>query len=144
MMAMKYSLITAVLLFAGSSSNMANAQNYRREERKGYTVYKVDSINSYYLIYARKADSIYKIVSKRGGNHGDNLVRIAVDSTYNFILHSSLLNRKIGNAVLLLQNTLLVNCFSYDNETRICLEGDSIRDLYNAEDIKGIYFIKIK
>jgi hypothetical protein len=29
-----------------------------------------------------------------------------------------------------------------DNNTTVNFEGDSIRDLYNGNNIKGIYFIK--
>jgi hypothetical protein len=70
--------------------------------------------------------------------------KIETNRSYKFNLHSTLLNRQIGGKTVLPQNSLLVNCFSYDDTTQICLEGDSIRDLYHADNIKGLYFIKSK
>lgn len=106
-----------------------------------YKVYKIDSINSYYLIYAKKNDSIYKIVSKKVAI-GNNDNRININSEYFFKLHSNLADAHIGNMKILPQNSLLVNCFYYDDSTSICLERDSINELYHADNVKGLYFIK--
>lgn len=103
-----------------------------------YTVYKIDSINSYYLIYAKKGDSIYKIVSKKVKI--TKCSKVTTNHNYAFKLHSSLYNKQIGTKKILAQNSLLVNCFYYDKVTSICLEGDSIRDLYSAENLKGLYY----
>lgn len=136
---MKYIFVlaTIVMLIACSSSKVDNTS--MGKSTSAYKVYKIDSINSYYLIYAKKGDSLYKIVSKKEDAKG--FERIKINKSYEFELHSTLLNRQIGNTTILPQNSLLVNCFSYDDSTKICLEGDSIRDLYHADNIKGIYFI---
>lgn len=105
-----------------------------------YNVYKVDSINNFYLIYARKGASLYKIVSKK-----ENVIdcnRIKEGGIYDFKLHTRSEDRTIDGIKVLPQNSLLVNCFSYDDSTKICLERDSINDLHYAENIKGLCFIK--
>jgi hypothetical protein len=135
---MKYIFsLVSIMLIACSSSKIDSAST--EKNTVVYKVYKIDSINSYYLIYSKKGDSLYKIVSKKEDVIG--FEKIKVNKNYEFELHSSLLNRQIGNTTISPQNSLLVNCFSYDDTTKICLERDSIRDLYHADNIKGIYFI---
>jgi hypothetical protein len=129
------------MLIACSSTNESN-RHLENESVSSYNVYKIDSINTYYLIYAKKSDSLYKIVSKKTDVIGAN--RIEINKNYEFKLRSSLLNRQIDNSTVLPQNSLLVNCFSYDDTTQICLEGDWIRNLYHADNINGLYLIKAK
>jgi len=137
---MKYILILLAIVLIACSSTKENRQRSVSENKLLYKVYRIDSINSYYLIYAKRKDSLYKIVSKKAVDVSSD--KIVINKNYEFKLISSLLNRRIGNTVILPQNSLLVDCFYYDNTTKICLEGDSIRDLYHADNIKGIYFIK--
>jgi len=108
-----------------------------------YNVYKIDSINNFYLIYAKRGDSIYKIVSKKERNQYCDTI-IKTNRKYEFKLHSQSYNPKTGKLDELLENSLLVSCFYYDDSTKICLERDSINDLHYAENIKGLCFIKIK
>lgn len=115
-------------------------QNSSNQQLTTFRVYKIDSINSYYLIYAKKGVSIYKIVSKKV--RVTKCDKININSNYGFKLHSSLHDRQIGAMKFLAQNSLLVNCFYYDKLTSICLEGDSIRDLYSAENLKGLCFTR--
>ncbi len=103
-----------------------------------YKVYKIDSINNYFLIYARRKDSLYKIVSKRENISKGN--KIYKGRSYPFILHSTLSNKTMGNKKLPGRSPL-VNCFYYDDSTKICLEGKLIRDLYYADNIKGLLFV---
>jgi hypothetical protein len=101
-----------------------------------YIVYKIDSIHTWYLIYARKGDSLYKIVSKK--MIIENCNRIEVKKYYAFHLHSSIYGYKIAGKTILPQNTQLVNCFAFDDSTNICLERDSINDLHYADNVKGL------
>lgn len=105
-----------------------------------YKVFKIDSINSWYLIYARKGDSLFKIVSKKTIITGCSTIQI--NEQYDFHLHSRIYGYAIGGKVMLPQNTLLVNCFSFDDSTNICLERDSINDLHYADNVKGLCFIE--
>ena len=127
-------------MFLGiATSKMMRAKRYKNEV-VAYKIYKIDSINTYYLIYARKEDSLYKIVSKKTGI--ENCNRIEVGKYYDFHLHSSIYGRTIAGKTILPQNTLLVNCFSFDDSTNICLERDSINDLLYADNVKGLYFCR--
>jgi hypothetical protein len=125
----------AFLLFGCVSS----LQKSTVRKRLGfYTVYKIDSINTYYIIYAKKDSFLYKIVSKRiQPGHAE---RILVNGKYQFNLHSITKEIKIGEKVYKLP--LNVSCFSYSDSTKICLERDSINELSHAENIKGLYFMK--
>ena len=127
-------LILVVSVSCGLSKLDTSSQ--RRKQTDFYTVYKIDSINSYYLIYARKGDSLFKIVSKK--QVVEDCSSIKEKGEYEFKLHSSLINRQIGGESILPQNSLLVYCFSYDDSTKICLERDSINDLSYADNVKGL------
>ena len=105
-----------------------------------YRVYKIDSINNYYLIYVKKSDSIYKIVSQKDAIN--NCRTIKKNGYYAFKIHSSLSSFKIGNLLVTPKGSDIVNCFAYDKSTNICFEGDSIRDLYYADNIKGLCFVR--
>jgi len=132
--------IVAVALIGCIASKAGKDSYLSRKSEATYRVYKIDSINTWYLIYARKGDSLYKIVSKKMEVRGCN--RIEVDKQYEFLLHSRIYGYTIAGKTILPQNTLLVNCFSFDDSTNICLERDSINDLHYADNIKGLCFIK--
>jgi hypothetical protein len=132
---MKYILILVPLIFfACVSSKIKNRSNITT-----YNVYKIDSVNTYYLIYTKKNDTIYKIVSKK--EIMDRGQKIQLNRMYAFELHSILSEFRIGNATVS-PKTSNINCFAFDEKTNICLEGDSIKDLYSANNIKGLYYIK--
>ncbi len=137
---MKYILILfAVSILACSPTKRIN--NSVEDQQHSYMVYKLDSINSYYLIYARSKDSLYKIVSEKTVASAGEQIR--PNGRYAFNLRSRLSAFRIGN-VLVSPQSSNVNCFAFDEETNICLEGDSIRDLYQAENVKGLSFLKNK
>lgn len=111
------------------------------ENKNLYEVYKIDSINEYYLIYAKRGDSLFKIVSKKEA--ADKQQERMVHKSYPLKLHSRRENLPtIGGIKLEPVNYLDVECFAYDKSTTICIERDSINDLHYAENIKGKYFIK--
>jgi hypothetical protein len=140
--------ITYLFLFLGifacvrkQSTNISNKKKYRQldDPTKSYKVYKIDSINLFYLIYARRGNSIYKIVSKKVSKlNCDNSINIG--KNYDFKLHSQSYNPETGKQDELPENSLLVNCFYYDSITTICVERDSITDLFYAENLKGLCY----
>ena len=138
---MKLFLIIILAIVSCYSQNSLNVKSLKKDIPESnnvntYMVYKIDSINSFYLIYAKKQDTLYKIVSKKA--RLTNCELIQVNKGYPFILHSRLASRKIGNAPIL---PGLVNCFYYGDSTSICLEK-SIYDLHSAENVKGLCFLK--
>ncbi len=106
-----------------------------------YKIYKIDSINNYYLIYAKRQDTLYKIVSKK--EIIPNCIHVRVGEEYMLLL-SSIWTKKImiGNVNASPSVIPHVTCLGFDDSTEICLERDSINDLHYAENIKGLCFIK--
>jgi len=129
-------LIFALIILCSCSLSKSRTPTQTISAFELYKVYKIDSIHNFYLIYAKKRDSIYKIVSQKYMDESCN--RIRVNNEYQFNLHSSLTNRRIGSDVILPQNSLLVNCFYYDDSTTICIERDSINDLHYATNVRGL------
>lgn len=107
-----------------------------------YSIYKIDSINSYYLIYAEKQDSFYKIVSKKE-NINSKCDKISLNKKYKFKLHSIWDEDLYINGVNVgLRQTPRVNCIEFEENTVICLERDSINDLYQMENLKGLCIVE--
>ena len=103
-----------------------------------YKVYKIDSINSYYIIYAKSGSAVFKIVTSK--ESAKNCNKIVVDKSYEFHLHSVLSVN--GESVIPANQINEVTGFRIDNITTISLEGDSIMDLFFADNIKGLCYIK--
>ena len=141
---MKTILITIAPLFIfcfGIKSNpYFNSYNAVTQDSVNYKVYKIDSINNYYLIYAKKGHTLFKIISKKESAKKCN--RIIVNHVYKFRLHSILSVN--GQPAIPANQIMELSGWRIDESTTIVFEGDSIRDLYNADNIKGLSFIKKK
>lgn len=109
---------------------------------KLYEVYKIDSINNYYLIYLRKDSQKYKVVSKMGYVPFGKKIKLGVK--YDFSLKSLfdidiLINGSNANPA----HTSLVECIYIDKMTYVCIErNDSIFDLFCAKNLTGLYIHK--
>lgn len=99
-----------------------------------YSVYKVDSINNYYLIYAKYHSSLYKIVSKK--TVIPQCVDIRAGGCYNFVLHSVFMVD--GEPIIPAGSIYEVSGWQVDESTIIAFEGDSIRDIFYGDNIKGL------
>jgi hypothetical protein len=101
-----------------------------------YHVYKVDSLNNFYLIYASKQGGKYKIVSeKKHCESGDKILKAGY---YEFDLYSI-----IYNSDTLPIHPGGVGSIQVDSLTTIFLE-DSIYDIFSAKNINGLCFLKNK
>ena len=145
---MKTILVTVILLFIlcievnlhASSNKYFSFRNSIRQDSINYKVYKIDSINNYYLIYAKKGHDLFKVVSKKERIKMCN--SIIVNNVYEFHLHSILSIN--GHPIIPANEIMELSGFMIDHSTVIRFEGDSIRDLYYADNIKGLCFIKKK
>jgi hypothetical protein len=90
-------------------------------------VYKIDSINDYYVIYIVKDKYRYKVISKKKSQSGCNIIK--PNNTYD--LQISYIFGAIGGGVF------KANCLDVDARTQVCLE-DSIIDLCYAENLNGL------
>lgn len=128
-----------ILLLISYITIGSNNSNYLLQQKSiKYKVYKIDSLNNYYLIYAKNENAIFKIVSKK-----DNSIKkckIRINKFYKFNLHSIL--KAKGISIIPANQIYEVSGWRVDDNTNIDFEGDSIRDLYIGDNIKGLYFIK--
>lgn len=100
-----------------------------------FNIYKIDSINSYYVIYAKKNSTIYKIVSKKEILPDCSRIYSGKGYTLNLI---SIWNKqnKIGEVEI--TPSAHINCKSLDDSTKVCIERGYINDIYIAENLKGL------
>jgi len=134
-------LILSILFISCGKTALTDKENNLK--LTSYKVYKIETINDYYLIYAKKKDSLYKIVSKNEPSIS-GCQKIKLNNYYNFKLHSRRENAPtIGGVKLNPINYLDVECYMYDKDTKICIDAkNGIFDLYYAENVKGLCFIK--
>lgn len=134
--------IYSVLAILSCSSPKGITQG--QKEETSYLIKKIKSKNSWHIIYAQKQDSLYKIVVRKEGLSGDNCKKIVVGKYYNLELKLRRENAPEINGVKLKPvNYLDVECYSYDQETEICIEPKKgIYDLYYTDDLKGLCYLK--
>lgn len=132
-------LLTLLIATACSHRNITRSNSSSNSVDTTYTVYKIDSIGNFYLIYAKRTDTLYKIVSEK--KYDLRCKKIKTGKSYSFNLVS------IGKNPIIIDGArmyaFLVNCLTFDEETVICLERENgITDLFYTKDIKGLCFIK--
>jgi len=111
-----------------------------------YLIKEIRSKNSWYIIYAQKQDSLYKIVVGKENKIDTSCKKITVGKYYNLDLKSRRANApEIGGVKLQPVNYLDVDCYAYDEKTEICIEPKKgIYDLYYTKDLDGLCYLKIK
>ena len=120
------------------SSNLTKMSNSTLEA-EGYKVYKIKSVENYYLIYAKKNDSLYKIISKKESIANCN--EIKKNGIYDFKLQAILKNRFKNTKFPKPMNDLDITCFTFEGGIKICRE-EGMDELYYADNIKGSCFLK--
>ena len=102
-------------------------------------VQKITTVNDFYLVYVRRGDSLFKVISKKAEVEGCKPIR--KKGYYNLRLRSTAL-REVNGVPLPPQNALLVNCFTLDERTTTCIEPErGIFDLHSAENLKGLCLV---
>lgn len=136
---MKLKIVNKILITIGSiligCFNLKCKDNgVKQNINSSYRVYKIDSINNFYLIYAHKERIKYKIVSKK--RFCEPKDKILIDGYYEFDLSSMIYDSKElpihpggGGSIRV------------DSITTIFLE-DSINDIFSAKNIEGLCFVK--
>ena len=105
-----------------------------------YSIARIDSINSYYLIYAIRNDLTYKVVSKK--EDLNDCAPIVVGSKYKLNLRSSLYTGKTKRGVITKSTYDLVSCIGYDSITTICYESNCVRGLFRTDNLMGLCFLQ--
>jgi hypothetical protein len=139
---MKVLITLTLMIFICSCSSFKTVS--KEKISSSYLVREIKSKNDWYIIYAIRKDSTYKIVAKKEEAKAKYCKKIAVGHYYDFILHSMRENAPVINGVKLQPaNYLDIHCYSYDSRTEICIEPKKgIYDLYSAENLKGLCISK--
>ena len=132
---MKVFLIFFPLLFTISCCISRTSQVKIRQE-EGYKIYRIDSINSFYLIYCEKEGQKYKIVSKKADDIPKGSKKIEIGESFNLTL--KLFPEENKNNPLA-NSSILVDCFTFDPNTTICKEN-GMHGLHTTENLKGLFY----
>lgn len=132
--------ITLIMLIAVIFTSCLSQK--REATRSTYNVYKIDSIDNYYLVYAKKGDSLFKIVSKKENVKKGK--RIELNKIYLMNLHSRKSEAPTINGVKIAPVTIIdVMCYNFENDTKICTDRKvGIYDLYTTPNLRGLLYIK--
>lgn len=130
-------ILISLLILSCASSRELN-QDYSE-----YRIEKIISKNSWYIVYATKQDTLYKIVTAANETNED-CSKIAVGKRYELDLKSRRENApEVNGTKLQPVNYLDIQCFSYDTETEICIEPKKgIYDLHFTDDLNGLCYQK--
>lgn len=132
-------LLVSVVLFSCSTTKKAMTVSNNNID---YLIKKIDKKNSWYIIYAEKKDTLFKIVSYAESKVDENCKKIVVGGKYDFKLKSKKENAPIIGGIKL-DPVGYTGCYEFDKETTICLEPErGIYDLFYTNDLKGICYLK--
>lgn len=102
------------------------------EQRNDFEVIKIDSLKTFYVIYTKKKGINYKIVSER----------IALSKNCNKITKGDFLSLELTSIVPDTSKiSYKIGGVGY-NGVEIEFEGDSILDIYETKDLKGLCYTK--
>lgn len=125
-------------MFFGNSCNSQQKSIKSQEVTDRYNVYQIDSIDNYFIIYAKKENAIFKIVSKKEESERCNMIRINSSYIFDLYSHSSVLPTINGETVTPV-SVYDVVCYTFENGTKICTDRkNGIYDLYYAKNVKGL------
>ncbi len=100
---------------------------------KEYTVLSIDSINNVYVIHAKKDSLYFKILSFKTEGRFSKCNKIQTGKSYDFKLNPGFLSDD--------RFSINLDGIWYHGET-IRIERDSIYDLHEAKNLKGLCFKK--
>lgn len=104
-----------------------------------FVISKVDSLDNFYLIYAVKHDSVYKIFSEKA--EGRNCRKIYAGERHDFTLENAK-NQSVITEDGVKKSFYLFNvdCMIYNDSTQICIErgAKSVPAIFQATNLKGL------
>lgn len=128
------------IFFSCANTNKV-VQNY--PDTQSYLIKEIKAKNLWYIIYAEKQDSLYKIIVRKEEKSNENCDKIIVGNYYKLNLQARSENvPEIGGVKLKPVNSLDVHCYAYDEKTKICIEPEKgIFDLHYTKDLKGLCYV---
>ncbi|KMQ59595.1 hypothetical protein ACM39_18350 [Chryseobacterium sp. FH2] len=132
---MKYIILILSVVLCISCKSIDN----KRQE--GYKIYKIESLNSYYIIYCKKDGEKYKIVSGREADiRIDKYKKIEVGKSYNLELNLYHPRDNDKNPLTNRSTTpYVIRCYMFA-DTKIC-EEEGIK-LYTTESLQGLFYVE--
>ena len=103
-----------------------------------YRVYKIDSLNNWYIIFAKSDKNYCKILSKK---NDDNIDLDKIENKRNYLLELQSFSQLNYSQHIISSN---VDCFSLDSITKICKEPPRFKDLYFTTSLSGLRLVKIR
>jgi hypothetical protein len=131
-------LFLGILFFSTTCSRKSTASVINKKDSTSYDVYKIDSIHTYYLIYARQMENNYKILSPK--EKSDNCNEIKVNNRYRFKIHSIFIVN--GQPTIPASGINELSGWKFDDSTTINFEKGTVWGLFLADNIKGLCFNK--
>lgn len=129
-------LIFLMCMICSCGSSIKSIQ--KSEGRLSYRIYKIDSVGNFFLLYAKRNDIVYKIVSDKITDN-PALPRIRVGKKYNLELRS-LKSIQAENGIHL---SNFIDCHTFDSISIICVETPKMRDLHFAQkSISGLRYLQ--
>lgn len=131
------------MLQIGCVTNQTNQTNQKIEDnsKEKYTVYKIDSINNYYLLYLNFEGKNYKVISKK--ELAAKCKTIKKGDKYNLFNLDRIIkpedyipkNVKTGSPL-----EFVPDCVKFDEQTEICRER-GMDNIYMSDNLKGLCYI---
>lgn len=108
-----------------------NSQNlFLKDSDTLYRIVKIDSLNQFYIVYARYENTVFKIISKKDSLYGNELIRLG--AKYKLTLKSLLNINEM--------DILDIHICRIEN-TEFRLENDSVLwDLFITKELKGLSY----
>lgn len=130
---MKYLILILTVILCISCKPFDN----KRQE--GYKIYKIENLNSLYIIYSEKDGKKYKIVSaKEDDLRIDKYKKIKVGRSYNLKLNLYAPSDNDKNPLTNTSTTpYILHCYMFVN-TKICEEKEM--NIYTTKNLKGIFY----
>ncbi len=134
---MKFYAIFLIIIL-GCSFTKKNTTDKKLNNNYLYKVCRIDSIDNYYLVYLEKQEHKYKykVVSKKTPNKG---TKVVINNKYYFDLYSITYKYWLNGKELLYGE--YVTCFTFEDNTIICKEGNEINALYATKNLNGLNYI---
>ena len=139
---MKVPGLTILIFLLVNCCTGSRAVTNTTQSDSSHLVTAIDSVNNWYTIYAAKGDSVFKIVVKKEPQNQACKRAITIGQSYNLVLHSRKNETPEINGIKIKPiNSLDVQCYTYDENTNICIEPKKgVFDLYHTPNIKGLCY----
>lgn len=113
-----------------------------KETENDYCINKIDSIKNWYIIYAMRNDTIFKIVSMK--SQEKDCAKISIGNRYNLVLTKRLGNVLSPNGLKLLpMNYLDIDNNGFDENNDVFVKNEKgVIGLYTCNDLEGLCLIE--